>query len=131
MDNGSEDALKTYDNLVSTFYFFFWDLKAYVRHKLNKHTHKYLRPCQVLTSLMGGARRVRSFRQLLMVLFYRLSIFDAMEDEVESEHAFAALGLAIVFSFGGLFVLFLVCAVWYIVDTALGWRFTSALVPLI
>lgn len=80
---------------------------------------------------MGGARRQRSFQQLLMALFYRLSVFDAMEDEVESEQAFAALGLAIVLSFGGLFVLFLVCAVWYIVDNALGWRFTSALVPLI
>jgi len=80
---------------------------------------------------MDGARRQPPFRQLLMALFYRLSMFDAMEDDVESEQAIAALGLAIVLSFGGLILLFIVCAVWYIVDSALGWRFTSTLAPLI
>lgn len=80
---------------------------------------------------MGGAKRQRSFGQLLRALCYRLSLFDAMEDEVESEQALATAGLAVAVSGGSLLALFLVCAIWYIINTALGWRFTSALVPLI
>jgi hypothetical protein len=63
-----------------------------------------------------------------MAIFYRLSMFDAMADEVESEHAFAAPGTSYCLVFRGPFCAF---PCMYIVDSALDWRFTSGLVPLI
>ena len=80
---------------------------------------------------MGVSRRHRSLRRRLKALFYRLSVFDAMEDEVESEQAFGTAGLAIILSCGGIFLVFLLFALCFIITSALGWRVASSVVPLL
>ena len=85
----------------------------------------------VLASLMGAVRRHRSLRAWLKAIFYRLSILDPMEGEVESEHAFNTAGLLTVLLGGGLLLIFFICAVWYIVTSALNWRMASSIVVII
>lgn len=80
----------------------------------------------MLTSLVTGGSRLRAFQQGLKVIFYRLSLHDPMEGEVESERAFAFAGLAVAVGGGVLLLIFLLCALWFIVSSALGWRLASA-----
>lgn len=76
---------------------------------------------------MGGSR-LRALQQWVKALFYRLALADrdAMEGEVESERAFAVTGLAVAAVGGALLLIFLVCSLWYIVSSAVGWRLPSA-----
>lgn len=83
---------------------------------------------QVLTSLSHGGSRLRTLQQGVKALFYRLALADRdlIEGEVESERVFAATGLVVAVAGGAALLIFLICALWYIVSSAIGWRLASA-----
>ena len=87
----------------------------------------------MLTSLSHGGSRLRALQQGAKALFYRLVLADRdpMEGEVESERVFAATGFAVAVGGGLVLLIFLICALWYIVSAAIGWRLASAGLVLI
>lgn len=127
MESG-DDPFKAFDRMVRAHI-----VRALYRTNTFLITHDTTPKTQVLTSLVMGGSRLRAIQQWCKILFYRLALIDRdpMEGDVESERSFAFTGLTVAVAGGVLVLIFLLCAVWFIISSAIGWRLASARLVLI